>query len=112
MSGQALMMELAEYRRKLDGATGMLARSGRDYAQAEHDYRIGLAKAILEERSKGVPVTIISDVCRGRREIAKLKLERDIAETFHQANLEAINSYKTHIRVIEAQIAREWGQAR
>jgi len=112
MSGQALMAELTQYRKKLEEATSRLAPYGRDYARREHDYRVELAKAILEERAKGIPVTIIGDVCRGRREIAKLKLERDIAETLHKSCIEAINSYKTHIRVIEAQIAREWGQAR
>lgn len=112
MTGQDLIREMAHYRKKLDTATGMLATNGRKYAEAEHDYRIALAKAILEERASGIPVTIIGDVCRGKRDIAKLKLERDIAETLHQANLEAINSYKTHIRVIEAQIAREWGVAK
>lgn len=48
----------------------------------------------------------------GKRQIAKLKLERDIAEALYKSCLEAINSYKTHIRVIDAQIAREWGQAK
>ena len=112
MSGQTLIQELTLYRQKLDRATSMLSVNGKEYARTEHDYRIALAQAILEERERGIPVTIIGDICRGKREIAKLKLERDIAETLHQANLEAINSYKTHIRVIEAQIAREWGQAK
>ena len=55
-----------------------------------------------------MPVTIISDVCRGQPRIAKLKIDRDIAESTYQSIIESINSQKLAIRVLEAQIAREW----
>lgn len=58
-----------------------------------------------------MPVTIISDVCRGEPEIAKLRLERDIAETVYKSALEAIQSYKLQIRILDAQVEREWSRA-
>jgi hypothetical protein len=67
-----------------------------------------MRKKILEERAKGTPVTIISDVCRGDPEVAKLRLERDIAKTVYESAQEAINGYKLQIRILDAQVEREW----
>lgn len=105
---QDLINEMSARLARLDVALKELGKRGRESAQAESDYRVALAKKILVERDKGTPVTIISDVCRGSAEIAKLKLERDIAETMHKSALEAINVYKLQIKVLESQIDREW----
>ena len=40
---------------------------------------------MLRLRAEGVPVTIISDLCRGNEKIADLKLKRDIAETLYES---------------------------
>ena len=95
----------------LNKAIDVLAVNGRERAKAEMEYRIALRQEILREREKGTPVTIISDVCRGEPGIADLKFKRDVAESVHQANLEAINVWKLEIRVLESQLAREWGRA-
>lgn len=50
----------------------------------------------------------MSDVCRGDREIARLRLERDIADVVYKSAMEAINCYKLQIKVLENQIDREW----
>ncbi len=105
-----LISELQGIISKLDKAINMLAQNGRKMAQAEMDYRIALQQEILAQREKGTPVTIISDICRGNREIAKLKFERDVAEVVYNANMEAINTWKLQIRVMENQIGREWGR--
>lgn len=107
-SGQDLVIELQGKVTMLDKALQQLGNRGRAYAQAEMDYRIGLAQKILTERDKGTPVTIISDVCRGDRGIAKLKFERDVAETVYKSAMEAINTFKLQIKIIENQIDREW----
>ena len=67
-----------------------------------------MAKQVLIERDKGQPVTIISDICRGNAEIARLRFARDVAEVDYKAVQEAINSYKLQIKILEAQRAREW----
>ena len=71
----------------------------------------GSAYCILLERDKGTPVTIISDVCRGDRTIAGLKFNRDVADVVYKSALEAVNGYKLQIRILDAQIEREWGHA-
>lgn len=108
MSGQDLMMELSEKVRLLDTALKQLGNRGRGYAKSEQDYRTALSQKILLERDKGTPVTIISDICRGDKEIAKLKFERDCAEVVYKSALEAINCYKLQIKVLEGTIEREY----
>lgn len=103
-----LYMDLQEKVSLLNSALKQYGKRGETYAQAERDYRIGLAKEMLTQRDKGVPVTIISDICRGTPSIAKLKFERDVAESTYKAAAEAINSYKLQIRIIESQLDREY----
>ena len=106
-----LINEIGQKSRMLDAAIRELGIRGRAYAQAEHDYRIALAEKTLLERDKGTPVTICSDVCRGDRKIANLRFERDVAEVVYKSALEAIQSIKLQIRVLDNQAEREWGHA-
>lgn len=108
MSGQELMAELSSKHSLLDSALQLFGKRGRANAEAEQKYRVALAQKILEERDKGTPVTIISDICRGDKAIAKLKFERDCAEVTYKAAQEAINVYKLQIKVLENTIDREY----
>ena len=105
-----LVQEIGAKSALIDKAIGQLGARGRTFAQADHDYRVALQKKILLERDKGTPVTIISDICRGTPEIAKLRFERDVAEVMYDAAKEAINGYKLQVRILDAQIEREWGR--
>lgn len=107
-SGQDLILEMRDKQLLLETALGELGKRGRENAKTEQDYRVALAQKILTERDKGTPVTIISDVCRGDKEIARLKFNRDVAEVMYQSALEAINIYKRAITVLDNQIQREW----
>lgn len=109
--GADLILELNQKNKLLESAIRELRTRGSSYAQAEHDYRVAMAKKILVERDKGTPVTIISDVCRGDPSIAKLRFERDVAEVVYKSAMEAINGYKLQIRILDSQIEREWGNA-
>ena len=111
MSGQDLIMELQSKVALLDKALQQLGNRGRTYAQAEQDYRVALAKKIAIEREKSTPVTIISDICRGDKDIALAKFQRDVAEITYDSAKEAINVYKLQIKVLENQIDREWRYA-
>lgn len=103
-----LIQEVGAKSALLDTAIRQLGIRGRAYAQAERDYRLAMRQKILEERANGTPVTIISDLCRGDPEVAKLRFERDIALTVYESAKEAIQTYKLQIRILDAQIEREW----
>lgn len=85
-----------------------LRNSGSQYAENEAEYRKALRIAILNERQKGTPVTIIGDVCRGKEQIAEAKRRRDCSEAIYKASQEAINVIKLRIRMVDAQITRIW----
>ena len=95
----------------LNAALRAFGKRGREYAQAEHDYRIALAEKMLELRAEGQPVTIVPDLARGDRKIARLKFDRDTREAVYKAAQEAIQSYKLQMKLTEAQIEREWGKS-
>lgn len=103
-----LVSEIGQKSAMLDAAIKQLGVRGRAYAQAERDYRVAMRNKILAERTAGTPVTIISDICRGDPEVARLRLERDIALTVYESAKEAIQGYKLQIRILDGQIDREW----
>lgn len=112
MPGLDLVNRMADLTRLLDSAVSAYRRRGTEYAQAEHDYKIAMAEKVLHLRADGNPVTIIPDLARGDREVARLRLDRDLKEVSYKAAGEAIQSYKLQMRILESQIQREWGDAK
>ena len=94
----------------MDKAIKELKERGQAFAKAEHDYKVASAQKILSLRAEGVPVTIISDLVKGDREVAKLRMDRDISEVLYKSCLEGINVYKIKTRILEGQLQREWGK--
>lgn len=105
---QDLYERLDDLTDKLMQELELCKTSGCQYAENEAEYRKALRLAILEERHKGTPVTLTSDLCRGIPEIAELKCSRDCSEAIYKASQEAINVYKLRIRMLDAQITRVW----
>ena len=104
---QDLMIEMQQLRNTLSLAINELKKRGQAKAKAEQEYRVALAKEMLIKRDEGLPVTILGDVCRGKREIAKLKFDRDFAETLYESCLQKIYSTKLEMGIIENQIRAE-----
>ena len=104
--------ELQEKTRMLDIAVKELRKSGTRYAQAEHDYKVLLRTECLKLRDEGFPIGLIDKTCYGIPSVAKARFDRDVAETIWKANQESIQSIKLQMRLIEAQLSREWGQAK
>ena len=104
-----LLIELEKARQDLDKSMRLLRQHGNDYAQAEHDYQVIKAQTVLVMKSNGCPVTEINMSIKGQPAVAEAMLKRDIAKVMYEANQEHINVKKLDIRVLENQIAREWG---
>lgn len=104
--------EIEKYNNLLETAVSEMSKRSKDFAQKEYLYRMALSKRLVELRAEGQAVTHLSDIARGEPEIAKLRLNRDIAQGMLDSSKEAINMYKIRIRVLENQYAREWGQAK
>lgn len=104
-----LYQELQQKTHELDVSIKALRKTGTEYAQAERAYKVKLREECLKLRDQGMAVGMIDKVCYGIPSVAELRFKRDIAEVVYKANQEAINSYKLQMRLIEAQISREWG---
>ena len=103
-----LLNMLTDLQSQLDISVKQLRKSGKDYAEAYSDYRIALAQELVKLRDKNIPVTLCSDLARGNIDVAKKKFQEISTEAIYRANLESINSLKIRIKVLEAQIEREW----
>ena len=107
-----LIQETEDKTNRLNELIENLAQKGRALAENEALYKIALATKITELRNNGIPVTIISDLSRGDKDIAKRRMNRDIAETDYRVCLEAINVTKLQLKLLENQTQREWGNCK
>lgn len=103
-----LLNELQAKIKQLELSVKELRTSGTNYAKAERDYKILLRTECLKLRDEGMAIGMIDKTCYGINSVAEARYLRDVAKTIYEANQDAINSLKLQIRVIEAQINREW----
>lgn len=86
-----------------------MRKTGTEYAEAERDYRMALSEEILRMEADGRPVTNLYNIARGKKQVAEAKYRQIASEALYKANMEAIQGIKLQIRVIQAQIDKEWG---
>lgn len=103
-----LQNELQENLINLQKSLEQLRKTGSTYAQAERDYKVLLRQECLKLRDSGEAIGMIQLTCYGIPSVAEARFKRDVAQATYQANQEAINTYKLKIRLIEAQISREY----
>lgn len=105
-----LYTELQAKTQQLDRSIKQLRTSGTEYAKAEKDYKVLLREECLKLRDDGMAIGMIDKTCYGIPSVAEARFKRDVAEAVYKANLEAINSIKLQMRLLENQLQREWGQ--
>jgi hypothetical protein len=106
-----LYNELQMKTQQLDMSIKQLRTSGTEYAQAEKDYKVLLRQECLKLRDEGMAIGMIDKTCYGIPSVAEARFKRDVAEAVYKANLEAINSIKLQMRLLENQLQREWGHS-
>lgn len=106
-----LYTELQSKTQQLDKSIKQLRTSGTEYARAEREYKVLLRQECLKLRDDGMAIGMIDKTCYGIPSVAEARFKRDVAEAVYKANLEAINSIKLQMRLIESQLQREWGQS-
>lgn len=63
----------------------------RDFARKEETYRVALAKEIVRQHAEeGVAWTVAPDLARGDTTVARLRMERDVAEGVKEAMQQAV----------------------
>lgn len=104
-----LYNELESKIQELEVSIRSLRKTGSNYAEAERNYKILLRQEVLKLRDEGQAIGVITLTCYGIPSVAEARFKRDIAESIYKANLEAINSIKLQLRLLENQIQREYG---
>ena len=107
-----LYEELQAKSKELQVSVKALRQSGTAAAEAERDYKILLSQESLKLKDGGMAVTLINLIIYGQPSVSTLRLQRDIAKTTYDANAEVINILKLQMRIIEAQLNREWGNTK
>ena len=103
-----LLNELQNLTKQLNNSLKQLRTNGIKLAESEKEYKIAINKKALMLKSEDMPVTLINQVIYGYEDIAQLRFLRDSADVVYHANIEAINTLKLQIRIIENQIKREY----
>lgn len=75
------------------------------YAEAEHEYRMALAREIMRLREEKLPVTIINDVARGN--IAGLKYKRDLAEVTYKTAKDMLQALQSQLSGLQTLYKRQ-----
>ena len=104
-----LYNELQQKIKDLEVSIRQLRTSGTKYAEAERDYKVLLRQEVLKLRDEGTAIGVIDKICYGIPSVADARFKRDVSEAIYKANLEAINSIKLQMRLLEKQIKREYG---
>lgn len=95
---------------RLTNSIKLMAQYGKEFAKAESDYKIALAQTAIKLKDSGMAVTMINMVIYGTQPVPGLRFKRDTAEVMYKTAQENIQSIKLQLRLVEAQIEREWGQ--
>ena len=106
-----LYEEIQRLMAELTASIKKLRANGEKLAEAERDYKITLRQEALRLRAGDMPVTLINQVIYGVKEVAEKRFKRDVEQANYDANKEHINVTKLKLRILEAQLAREWGAA-
>ena len=108
MTGADLINELNNLNKKLSTGINLMAKYGKDYAEAERDYKITLNQECLKLKDNGMAVTLIDKVVYGVKAVADKRFKRDSAEILWKTSQENVNAIKLQMRILDSQISREW----
>jgi len=107
-----LINEIQSKQTMLDKSIKELRNTGTSYAQAERDYKVSLRTHALRLREDGMAIGMIDKTIFGIPEVADLRFQRDVAKVVYDANQDAIQSIKLQLRLLDAQLSREWGNSK
>lgn len=100
--GQAIY----ETSKRLREGTNVLYKYARKYAEAEHEYRIALARETSILREEGQPVTIIDNLAKGGK-VADLKYKRDLAELTYKTTRDMLQALQTEMSGLQTLYKRQ-----
>lgn len=70
-------------------------RLNQQYAEAKEIYSIALAQKLLQLRSKGEPVSIVKDLAKGDKNVARLERNMYVAEGIMKSCQQSMNDLRS-----------------
>lgn len=110
MSGQTLMQQRDEIKRKLESSMEKMYKNGVDAAEKTRTYRMKLQQQIMILKAEGMQVSIIDKVAKGEVEVAQAEFDMNVAEVLYRSSQENIMIQKKLLDSIEEDIRREYGR--
>lgn len=103
-----LYLKLQKLIEQLNASVKAIRLTSQEYADADMNYKIALRQELLKLEAEGRPVTNLLYIARGSEKVAKAKYQQISKEAIYKANLESIQSLKLQIKIIQAQIDKEY----
>ena len=100
MDSIAVTEEIYETSKRLNESGKAIFKLGKEWAEAERDYRLMLSLEITKLKADGMPATLIADVARGNA--ADLKFKRDLAESRYKSCMEAQKALQSRLSALQS----------
>jgi hypothetical protein len=99
MNPQQIIDKLDQLDRELSETNDRLKNAGNQKAFTQRDYKVSLAKKILELKAEGYPATVINELAKGDEEVSLLRCKRDIAESEYFVMLEVAQNKRARAEI-------------
>lgn len=106
--GLLMINEMNELNTRLTKAIKQMRAWGIEHAEKDKEYKVALMQEILKLREAEHPATLINQIAYGK--VANERFERNKSEVMYKSSIENVNAIKLQMRILDNQIAREWGR--
>lgn len=86
--------------KKLENGVQDITDKAKLYAEAEKNYRVALARQIIELKTQKYPATLIGDIARGN--VADLKFKRDVAEQIFKSARDGLQARSNELSAMQS----------
>lgn len=101
MNSQGIIQRLNTCIMALNKSNTELKTLGLKKAQTERNYKVKQAEEILKLRTEKYPATLIMELVKGNKEVAELRLQRDVSENAYFVCLDGIDNLRLEIELIK-----------
>lgn len=106
MTPGEIMQEIRNCQSAMTSAVTNLKTLGVIMARREHVYRIAVAKKEIQLRKiDKYPANLVYDIARGDEQVAKLRLDRDIAKIDFEVCKEGLRNIRAELEALRSLLA-------
>ncbi len=99
---QTIMDRMTELNVELSKRNSDLHDLAENVAEKEKTYKILVAEETLDQKRKGLPITIIKDIVNGNRAVAEARKDLYIAEAIYKIASEKMRDIRSHIDTLRS----------